>query len=368
MNNKICLNPKMSDSNKKENIILIGAAGHQGKEYFNLLKDKYNFTALIDNDYSSLEKIYNSKNYLLLKDFKDINENIDFDIAIICLPHYLHKNITLSLLSSKKTIIKEKPLALNSNEIKEYINSMKIFSNIKLFTIVQRNFNPCFIEGKNSLNLIGKIYNFSYDYDLNIENKTSGWRAEYNKSFGGVLIDMWYHVLDMILSFFNKIISVSAINSFCYEEMKNENLEDSINIIMQFKNNISGVVNLNRHSHIKKEIFIIRGEKGIIEILPSQISIYDRKGNVIFSKIYSISQDQMKISMFNYYIKHKNDIKFLTEHFRHHSNIVFIIDKIYQQIKNKRIIKNEFLYYQPLIIKENEKTQDEFNIKLEQIL
>ena len=66
--------------------------------------------------------------------------------------------------------------------------------------------------------------------------------------------------------------------------MKKEGLEDSINIIMQFKNDISGVVNINRHSQIKKEIFIIRGEKGIIEIMPSQYSIYDRKGNVIFTK------------------------------------------------------------------------------------
>ena len=365
MNREEYLSSKKSDSNKKENIIIIGAAGHQGKEYFNLLKDKYNFIALIDNDYSSLEKIYDSKKYLLLKDIKDLNTNIEFDIAIICLPHYLHKKITLSLLPLKKTIIKEKPLALNSNEINEYTNSMKIYSNMKLFTIVQRNFNPCFIEGKNNIRLIGKIYNFSYDYDLNIENITSGWRAEFNKSFGGVLIDMGYHVLDIILSFFNELISVSAINSFCYEEMKNENLEDSINIIMQFKNNISGVVNINRHSHIKKEIFIIRGEKGIIEILPSQISIYDRKGIVIFRKKCSINQDEIKISMFEHYIKHKNDMKFLAGHFKHHRKIVFIIDKIYQQIRNRRLFKNGFLYYQPLILKENEKNQDEFNINYE---
>ena len=91
MNRKECLSHKKSDSNKKENIIIIGAAGHQGKEYFNLLKYKYNFIALIDNDYSSLEKIYDSNKYLLYKDIKDLNPNIDFDIAIICLPHYLIK-------------------------------------------------------------------------------------------------------------------------------------------------------------------------------------------------------------------------------------------------------------------------------------
>ena len=364
MNKKIGISKKGNTLNLKQNIILIGAAGHQGKEYFQLLKDKYNFKALIDTDFKSLEKIYDPNKYLFLKDIKDLNRTIDFDIAIICLPHYLHKSITLPLISLKKTIIKEKPLAINSYDIKDYLNEMKKYSNYKLFTIVQRNFNPSFTEAWDNINLIGKIYNFSYDYDLNIEKVTNGWRAEFNKSFGGVLIDMGYHILDIILKFFNGLTSVFAVNSFCYNEMKKEGLEDSINIIMQFKNDISGVVNINRHSQIKKEIFIIRGEKGIIEIMPSQYSIYDRKGNVIFTKKNAISQDKMKLLMFEHYIEHQNDIKFIFEHFKHHCNIVYVIEKIYQQIRNKKKNNKEnMILYQPLISMENEKAQDELDNK-----
>ena len=354
MNIKVKQNKNRKGIDLKANIILIGAAGHQGKEYFQLLKDKYNFKALIDNDFKSLEKIYDPNKYLLLKDIKDLNKNIDFEVAIICLPHYLHKSITIPLISLKKTIIKEKPLAINSNDIKDYLNQMKKYSNHKIFTIVQRNFNPSFNDARNNINLIGKIYNFSYDYDLNIENITNGWRAEFNKSFGGVLIDMGYHILDIILKFFNGLISVSAVNSFCYNEMKKEGLEDSINIIMQFKNDISGVININRHSQSKKEIFILRGEKGIIEILPSQYSIYDRKGNVIFTKKNPINQDKIKLLMFEHYIQHQNDLKFIFEHFKHHCNIVFIIEKIYQQLRNKK--KN-------VILVENQKNQDELDFK-----
>lgn len=359
---------KTSDLSKKTNIILIGAAGHQGREYFELLKDIYNFKALIDNDFDSLKKIYDSNKYLLLKDIKELNKNIDFDIVIICLPHYLHKCITLPLISSKKTIIKEKPLAINSNDIKDYLNEMKKYSNHKLFTIVQRNFNPSFQEAKNNLNSIGKIYNFSYDYDLNIENKTNGWRAEFNKSFGGVLIDMGYHILDIIFYFFNGLISASAISSYCYTDMKMKGLEDSINIIMQFKNDISGIVNINRHSHIKKEVFIIRGEKGVIEIMPNQYYIYDRKGNIIFNKQFTMNQAQIKIIMFEYYLNHQNDKKFLFDHFKHHSKIVLIIEKIYQQIRKKKNIENNLFYGQFLNSKEDEKIQEEFNINLEKIL
>ena len=356
----LVLNDSLFSPDKKINIILIGAAGHQGKEYFNLLKEKYNFTALIDNDFELLNKEYDSNKYLLLKDVKDLNQNIEYDIALICLPHYLHKKITLPLISLKKTIIKEKPLAINSYDIKDYIITMKKNSNNKFFTIVQRNFNPSFIEAKADLNVIGKIYNFSYDYELNFENKTTGWRAEFNKTFGGVLIDMGYHILDIVLNYFNGITSVFALNSFCYSDMKKQGLEDSINIILQFKNDITGVVNINRHSYEKKEIFIIRGEKGIIKILPNQYTIYDRKGNIILYKKYSIEQEQMKLSMFDFYIKHQNDDKFLVQHFKHHCNIVLLIEKIYYQVRNKKNYNREiFILNRTFNKNENEKFKNQ---------
>lgn len=324
------------ERNKEVNLILIGAAGHQGKEYFNLLKNKYNFSALIDSDFETLQKIYDSKKYLLLQNIHDLKENIDYDIAIICLPHYIHKEVTIPIIALNKTVIKEKPLAINSSDIKDYLIEMKKHSNYKLFTIVQRNFNPSFQEAKANLNLIGKIYNFSYDYELNFENKTSGWRADYNKSFGGVLIDMGYHILDIVLSFFDGLISFYGISSYCYTDMKMKNLEDSVNIIMEFKDDISGVININRHSHIKKELFVIRGDKGIIEITSNQYTICDRKGTVLLKKELNIPKEQIQLMMFEFFIKHQNDNQFLLENFKHHSNIVFVIDKIYQQIRNKK--------------------------------
>ena len=316
----------------KPNIILIGAAGHQGREYFKILKERCNFKALIDSDYELLKKLYEPNKLLLLPDFKELN-TIDYDIALICLTHFLHKYITLSLLSSNKMIIKEKPLGFSSFDIKEYHSQMQKYSNFKLFTIVQRNYNPSFKEARNKLNLIGKIYNFSYDYELNIENKTTGWRAEFEKCFGGVLMDMGYHVLDIIFTFFSGLISFSAVNSFCYDEMKKEGLEDSINIIMRFQNGLSGIININRHSNLKKELFTIRGDKGIIEIYPYQYLIYDRKGRIIYNQNFSKNQEQIKLSMFEFFFRNKNNKDFLYEHFEHHSYVVSIIEKIYRQLK-----------------------------------
>lgn len=64
---------EVANLNNKPNIILIGAAGHQGKEYFKILKEKCNFKALIDNDYELLKKLYDPNKYVLLPDFKELN-------------------------------------------------------------------------------------------------------------------------------------------------------------------------------------------------------------------------------------------------------------------------------------------------------
>ena len=96
----------------------IGAIEHA----FQRLKLKHKIVFAGDIDEKCKESYfanYDISEARWFSDIKDLDANIDFEIAIICLPHYLHKNITLSLLSSNKTIIKEKPLALNYNEIKE---------------------------------------------------------------------------------------------------------------------------------------------------------------------------------------------------------------------------------------------------------
>ena len=144
---------------------------------------------------------------------------------------------------------------------------------------------------------------------------------------------MGYHVLDIIFTFFSGLISFSAVNSFCYDEMKKEGLEDSINIIMRFQNGLSGIININRHSNLKKELFTIRGDKGVIEIYPSQYLIYDRKGRIIYSQNFSMNSEQIKLSMFEFFFRNKNNKDFLYEHFKHHSYVVSIIEKIYRQLK-----------------------------------
>ena len=64
-NNDFVAYDEETNLNEKPNIILIGAAGHQGREYFKILKERCNFKALIDSDYELLKKLYNKVYFYL---------------------------------------------------------------------------------------------------------------------------------------------------------------------------------------------------------------------------------------------------------------------------------------------------------------
>lgn len=307
-----------------QKLIIVGAAGNQGFEYYNLLNDKLNIVALVDNNISHINDLYKNVHINKYKCVEDVN--IDFDIAIVCVPHSEHFKITKFLLEKGKTVIKEKPFAISLQEANMYEND------ISLFTIVQRQFNPMFTVGKEKLKELGHIYSYNYTYNLPLSEITKGWRADFSVCYGGVLLDMGYHVLDILLSYFGKPLKVESFQSYCYKEMEKQNLEDSISLMMLHDNGIQGTVTINRHSTHKKEKFEILGTNGCMIIEPKQLTMYDRKGNLLYSDDLNSSVNP-KLEMFLEYIKNIGNKDYLKNHISHHKDMVDIINKIYYKAR-----------------------------------
>ena len=314
---------------KKHQILLIGAAGNQGQEYYNLLKNEVLFTGMVDSAFQKLKTIY--KNDILL--FSSVEEALskkNFDIAVVCIPHNLHFNVTSSLLKANKMIVKEKPFALNKNDICKY---KKLNSTPTIFTIVQRQFNPIFSQAIKDIDLIGAIYHYKYEYFLKISEMTKGWRAEHRAAGGGVIIDMGYHVFDIILSFWGVPKKISSSFSYCYDEMRNEKLEDTASILFMHKNNLSGIIYLNRHHHKKNESLEILGSEGTLVIDPDKYQIFDRHGKLVKEQKNRVNSSDIKKIMFLEYLNNKDNKTFLANHIQHHENIVDVIDALYNQKK-----------------------------------
>ncbi|MCL5071080.1 MAG: Gfo/Idh/MocA family oxidoreductase, partial [Actinobacteria bacterium] len=184
----------------KPKMLLVGASGKQAQMYFKLLQDHVEFVGFVVREISeSISMIAAKNNIRIFNNIDTAIEKVDFNVALVSLPHHLHHEITTKLLKNNKSVIKEKPLACESKDVVLY---KKNKTSSALFTIVQRNFQEPFIKAKEDLHLIGTPYNFQYNYHMNLKDITTGWRSKHEFAKGGVLLDMGYHVIDIINDFF----------------------------------------------------------------------------------------------------------------------------------------------------------------------
>ena len=337
---------------KKPQVILIGATGKQGQAYFNVLKDRVDFVAFVVSSKSPSNKdkqffleLAKQSNIQIFESVEDLkngmsHKTVDFEVGILAVPHHLHKEFTTLLLQANKIVIKEKPLALNYSEVEYYENLAKT-KELPIFTIVQRHFQLSLQEAKKELYLIGKPLMFSYQYCFNLPTVTSGWRADKLKSGGGVVIDMGYHIIDIVNDFFGVPIvnKISAVFNFYYEEMLQKTLEDEAFIHFDYLDGLQGEIKLSRHD-IAKEEFIIKGSLGLMRIDMDGYEIYDLYNNLI--KFYKSTQTKVQnnLAMLDSYVQHRHNKKYMNAELMRHKNNIYIIDRIYKVATlNNKIIR-----------------------------
>lgn len=312
-------------------VAIIGAGSQRGLEYIKDIQKREGFfiTALVVNetvpDYIAnlgIPIIYHN-------DIDELLEKTTFNIAIVSLPHYLHDTVTQKLLDKRVYIIKEKPLALDIEEALFYKNFSLSKNPFRIFTTVQRDTQPQFLEAFNDLPSIGEPLSFTYTYTFNLPSVTSGWRAKKELSGGGVVMDMGYHPIEVITKFFGKPMNISASFDYKYEEMKNEGLEDSAEIEFIYPN-CKGTIVLNRHAKEKKEVFEIIGSNGSMTITGSEYMLYDKEGILIKKEEYTLSKAEITARMMDkalYYWKNQEELK---NNFLRNVSVVEIINQIYE--------------------------------------
>ena len=82
----------------------------------------------------------------------------DVDVINICTPNYLHASMAISVLNSKKDVVIEKPIALNTLDA-EKITQVASSHNKIMFGVMQNRFSPTVLWLKNIIdaNLLGDI-------------------------------------------------------------------------------------------------------------------------------------------------------------------------------------------------------------------
>jgi len=276
----------------KKRLAIIGLGGQSRSELIPAvlkLPDKCEIVAICDISeefikltqdlFSDHSKIGVYRDYKTL--FNDIGkkDGLFIDGIVLSVPHFLHSEIVKLALGKGIQVFKEKPFAMNLKEAKE-ISSLAVKEGVQLYTVTKRQFYPSYSMGLQLLQerAIGTPYMYSARHFMANGNLYDGWRSTVQTAGGGVMIDLGYHLLDVILRYFGEVTQANlhwtnlAKTNYSYE------VEDAAILHNWHPIGVQGVLQLAALSGPKEESIEIRGTEGRMVVTKKDIFIYDTEG------------------------------------------------------------------------------------------
>lgn len=190
------------------------------------------------------------------------------EAVTVAIPNHLHRDVCIQAMEAGKHVICEKPVAMNSVQLKEMIDTANRCGVI--FTVHQnRRWDQDFLAVKRlwNENTLGRIFR--------IESRVHGsrgipgdWRNQ--KQFGGGMVMDWgVHLLDQILLMIPQPIeSVYAQLSY----VTNENCDDGFTVQLNFRNGPDVEVQVGTSNFASLPRWYVLGENGtaVIDDFKSQ--------------------------------------------------------------------------------------------------
>lgn len=184
------------------------------------------------------------------------------DLVTVAVPNHLHRDICIAAMDAGKNVICEKPVAMNSREVRDMIAAAN--RNGVLFTVHQnRRWDEDFriVRKLYEENTLGRIFR--------IESRTHGsrgipgdWRNQ-KQYGGGMLMDWGVHLLDQLLWMLpGMVLSVYAQMSY----VTNDNCDDGFTAQLQFENDVVVEVQVATSNFIGLPRWYVLGENGTASI------------------------------------------------------------------------------------------------------
>lgn len=211
--------------------------------------------------------------------YQNMIHKADLDAVFICVPHNIHRSATLYALSHGLHVIKEKPFATTVNEGQELVEQARK-CNRSLITVMQRRHHESYQAGKEFVEYIGKPFLFRGSYTFNGGPYDFGWRGLKRIAGGGAVLDMGYHMLDIIIWYLGIPTQVFAHLSNIARPDVTYETEDSAILTFKIKDDLMGSLVLTRASQPKEEHIYVHGTKGTLHINRYNVVLYDLDGFV----------------------------------------------------------------------------------------
>lgn len=247
------------------NTELIGVCSLNENEATNLMK-KYGFSAKFYKNYEELLKA-------------------DCDAISICVPNFLHKDVTIDVLESGKHAFVEKPLARNTSEALEMLDVEKS-SNRRIFYCENNMYAPSFSKVKELIEegSIGQIYMGRGKEQHS--GPHSSWFYKIKESGGGALIDLGIHDIACLVWY----LDCDVKEVFCQTKTVLPNrrefglceVEDNVIGILYFENEAQIIIEESWTApggyDMRFELFGVEGQIKVAPTFSNLVSIYSERG------------------------------------------------------------------------------------------
>ena len=215
-------------------------------------------------------------------DFREMFKAENLDLVVVTVPHHIGRTVIETAAEHHVHVLKEKPFATSMQEAADLVDLCER-SAIQLMVTLQRRFNPIYTTFTQLADQIGTPIVVEAQYTLHIADPSEGWRGLTAKAGGGCIIDMGYHLIDMILWYFGLPDRILADLSASARPDREYDAEDTALIHFSYDNGLYGSLLLSRFIGPKTEHIRLVGSKGMVHLERGRIRRLTNGGDVVES-------------------------------------------------------------------------------------
>lgn len=244
--------------------------------------DRAELVALCDQDPDIAREQRGRLGVPAYTDFPEMLKAEQPDFVVVCVPHHAGREIIEAAAEQHVHVLKEKPFAASVQEARELAGTCDR-TGIELMVTVQRRFNPVYASFPQLADQIGTPFVTDAQYTLHVPDPSQGWRGTAAKAGGGCVIDMGYHLIDLILWYFGQPDRVLASLSASARPDRDYDAEDTALIQFGYDTGLYGSLLVSRFIGPKQEHIRLVGSKGIVRLERGRIQRLASDGEVIES-------------------------------------------------------------------------------------
>lgn len=195
--------------------------------------------------------------------YEDILNHAEIDAVIITLPNHLHHPIALQAAMTKKHILVEKPIALNTKQALEMVDEAKR-NGVTLMVGQSRRFSDAVFDLQKHIPEIGKLFRIQISFLVNFPSPPTDWWKRSEEAGGLVILLQGSHSIDSILTWTKKM--PRQVCAFSSRQNTQWEGEDEADILLSFDQGELASMHLSLSTSPEIHEAILVGTKGVMRL------------------------------------------------------------------------------------------------------